>query len=140
MNNFNFVFNPDKIEKIVDFENNMLKEYSQIISQYSDVFAEYGYSLDVGCVWINNRKKIKSSSRIIFQNGYSCYIYCDVLKNGEILCYNANDGEADYYEVSTSWNISYISKSFFSLKVTLCPATDDIKDEMTRLLKTAKNL
>ena len=83
----------------------MLIEYSRIINQYSDVFAKYGCSLDVGFIWVNNRRKSKSTSRMTFQNGYSCYIYCDVLRNGKVLRYKTNDGEADYYEVSTSWNI-----------------------------------
>lgn len=44
----------------------------------------------------------------------------------------------DYYELSTSWNISLISRFFFHLDVYLCTDTTDVINEMERLLKIVK--
>lgn len=130
-----FTYTHSRADMIVEHEKMMLKGYSKIISNYSDMFAQYDCSLNVGCVWNNSIKKNISNSRISFQNGYSCYIYCDVLKDGNVLRYNTDDGEADYYEATVSWNISSIEKSFFHLTVTLHSEMDGIHDEIMQLLK-----
>ena len=135
-----FIYTPNRTDIIVEHEIMMLKEYSKIISKYSDMFAQYGCSLNVGCVWNNSLKKNISNSRTSFQNGYACYIYCDVLKDGNVLRYNTYDGEADYYEATVSWNISSIERSFFHLTVTLYSEIDGIHDEIMQLLKVVEAL
>ena len=135
-----FIYTPNKTDIIVEHENSMLKEYSRIINNYSDMFAQYGCCLEVGCIWNNCLKKSTSTSRLPFRNGYSCYIYCDVLKAGELVRYNTSDGEVNYYEASTSWNISSIVKSFFNLKVTLFVEMNDVHNEMMQLFKIVKEL
>ena len=135
-----FIYAPNRTDIIVEHETMMLKEYSKIISNYSDIFAQYGCSLNVGYVWNNSLKKNISNSRISFQNGYACYIYCDVLKEGNVLRYNTYDGEADYYEATVSWNISSIEKSFFHLIVTLRSEMDSIHNEIMQLLKVVEAL
>ncbi len=135
-----FVYTPDKTDKIVEHEITMLEKYSKIINGYSDMFARHGCTLNVGCVWNNSLKKYSSDSRIPFQNGYACYVFCDVLKDGHTLCYNTCDGEADYYEATASWNISSIEECFFHLMVTLHSEQDGIHDEMAQLLKVVETL
>lgn len=135
-----FVYTPDKADVIVEHEITMLEKYSKIINGYSDMFTRHGCTLNVGCVWNNSLKKYSSDSRIPFQNGYACYVFCDVLKDGHTLCYNTCDGEADYYEATASWNISSIEECFFHLMVTLHSEQDGIHDEMAQLLKVVETL
>ena len=134
-----FIYTPNKTDIIIYHENKILEEYSRIIKKYSNMFEQYDCSLEVRCFWHNCIQKKKSASRLPFQNGYSCYIYCDVFKSGDILCYKTNDGEADYYEASAFWTVSSISKSFFNLKVTLYTMLDDIDCEMMQLLEIAQH-
>lgn len=60
-------------------------------------------------------KKEHSASRLPFKNGYECYIYCEVQKDGKEVHIESNDGEADYYALSASWIISSIERSFLKL-------------------------
>lgn len=39
-----FIYTPNRTDIIVEHEIMMLKEYSKIISNYSDMFAQYGCS------------------------------------------------------------------------------------------------
>ena len=133
-----FIYTPNRNDIIVEHEKEMYKEYSKRIDDYSEMFARYGCSLNIGCVWCNLLKKSTSDSRISFQNGYSCYFYCDVLKDGNILRYNTCDGEVDYYETTTYWNISSIQSSFFRLIVTLYSELDSIHEEIMQLLKVVE--
>lgn len=130
-----FMYTPNKIDIIEEHEKNMLEEYSRIINSYSDIFAQYGCTLKVGFVWNNCLKKHTSTTRLPFQNGYLCYVCCDIFKAGKIFSYNTNDEEADYYEASTFWNITSITKFFFKLSVTLYTEMNDIHKEMNRLFK-----
>ena len=133
-----FIYTPDKNDVIVKHEAMMLTEYSEKISNYSALFAQYDCSLSVKCVWNNLLKKNISHSRIPFKNGYACYVCCDVIKNGNVLRYNTHDGEADYYDATVFWNISSIERAFFHLTATLYSETDDIHSKIMELLKVAK--
>lgn len=134
-----FVYSSDSANVITEHEKMMLNEYSNIISEYSDMFAQYDCTLDVGCYWTNPLKNIKSFSEISFRNGYRCYIYCNVMKDGEILRYKSDNDDADYFEASVSWNISAVNRSFFHLTVTLNHEMD-IHNEIKQLLKVTESL
>lgn len=120
---------------IVEHEDKMFEKYSQIVSKYSVMFAKYNCSLNIERSWINLLENINSKNRLPFKNGYSCYIYCNVEKNGEVVRYENGDGEVDFYEVSTLWCVSSISRFFFRLKVMLWTETNEVEKEITRLLR-----
>ena len=115
-----FVYTPDKDNEIVRHEKTMLEKYLNIIKKFNPIFEQYDYSLKVGCRWTNFLKKDYSAHRLPFKNGYECYIYCEVQKDGKEVHIDSNDGEVDYYALSVSWIISSIERRCFKIYVSLC--------------------
>lgn len=134
-----FVYTSDKDDEIVRHEKIMLEKYLNILDSYRTIFEQYNCSLEVGCGWTNFLKKKYSTYRLPFENGYECYIYCEVQKDGKEVHIESNDGEADYYALSASWTISSINRWFFKIIVSLCSATDDIENDMNELLQMLSN-
>ena len=126
----NFFYTPRKVTQIVQHEGDMLEKYQRKINKYSKRFSLYGCSLCVGLVWINLKTNERSYLRLPFQDGYSCYVYCDIEKNGKLLRHYETNGEADYYELSCIWNVSSISNLFFRRHVSLFTIACDIDDEL----------
>lgn len=120
--------------KLQDFETDMLNKYIGIIRPYEIHFRKIGYELKVELGWANSRQKIWSSNRIPFMNGYKCYVYCLVEKDGEIVRVESNDGEADYYPLIAEWMISSIYRNAFKLKASICTALDDVEADVAELL------
>ena len=134
-----FVYTPDKDDEIVRFETIMLKKYLKILDSYREIFGQHNCSLEVGCRWTNFLKNEYSAHRLPFKNGYECYVYCEVQKNGKEVHIESNDGEVDYYALSASWIISSIERKFFKINVVLSSATDDVESDMNELLKLLSN-
>lgn len=134
-----FLYTPDKDDEIVRFEKIMLEKYLKILGSYRTMLAQNNYSLKVGCGWANFIKKEYSAHRLSFKNGYECYIYCEIQKNGKEVHIESDDGEVDYYPLSASWIISSIERRFFKLNVSLCSATDDIENDINELLQLLFN-
>lgn len=134
-----FLYTPDKDDEIVRFEKIMLEKYLKILGSYRTMLAQNNYSLKVGCGWTNFIKKEYSAHRLSFKNGYECYIYCEIQKNGKEVHIESDDGEVDYYPLSASWIISSIERRFFKLNVSLCSATDDIENDINELLQLLFN-
>lgn len=130
-----FVYSPDKDDKIVRHEKIMLEKYLKVIDGYRAIFEQHNCSLKVGCRWTNFLKKEYSTHRLPFKNGYECYIYCEVQKDGKEVHIESNDGEVDYYSLSVSWIISSIERRFFKINVLLSSATNDIENDMNELLQ-----
>lgn len=134
-----FAYTSDKDEKIIEHEILMLEKYLDILDSYRTTFEQYNCSLKVGCRWTNFLEKEHSASRLPFKNGYECYIFCEVQKDGREVHIKSNDGEVDYYALSSSWIISSIERRFFKNNVSLCSAADDVEDDMNRLLQLLCN-
>lgn len=130
-----FIYTSDEDDKIIKHENLMLEKYSNIFDSYRKIFEQYNCSLEVGLRWTNSLKKEYSASRLPFKNGYECYIYCEVQKDGKEVHIESNDGEVDYYPLSASWIISSIERKIFKISVSLCVAADDVEDDMNKLLQ-----
>ena len=135
----NFLYTSDKVQEIVRHEKIMLEKYSGILDNYRAIFEQFNCSLKVGQGWINFFKKEHSAHRLAFKNGYECYIYCEVQKDGKEVHIKSNDGEVDYYALSASWIISSIERRFFRINVSLCSAADDIENDMNRLFQLLSN-
>ena len=73
-----------------------------------------------------------------FQNGYQCYVYCVVQKDGNEVRIGSIDGEADYYPLSTAWMISSIFRKFFKLTAELYANTDDADADLNDFLSQLK--
>ena len=88
-----FIYTSDEDEKIIRHEKIMLEKYSDILDRYRIIFEQYNYSLKIGRRWTNFLKKEHSASRLPFKNGYECYIYCEVQKDGKEVHIESNDGK-----------------------------------------------
>ena len=75
-----------------------------------------------------------------FQNGYQCYVYCVVQKDGNEVRIGSIDGEADYYPLSTAWMISSIFRKFFKLNAELYANTDAADADLNDLLSQLQYL
>ena len=76
-----FVYTSDKDDEIVKHEKIMLEKYSNILDSYRAIFKEYNCSLKVGYGWEKFQKKNIQQIGCLL-NGYECYIYCEVQKDG----------------------------------------------------------
>lgn len=130
-----FIYEPDKNEQIIEYEKTMLEKYSNILDRYRIMFEQYNCLLKIGCRWSNFLKSEYSVHRLPFKNGYECYIYCEVQQNGKEVHIESTDGEVDYYALSASWIISSIERNLFKLRVSLYTNTDDIENDMEKLLR-----
>ena len=90
-----FKYMPDKEKIIIEHENKMLAEYQKIFNTYATAFSEHGCTIKSGCGWSNLLKRNYSEERLPFRNGYACYIYCDIQRNGKSILYEDKEGEAD---------------------------------------------
>ena len=126
-------------DEIISHENNMLALYREKIKEYMPLFEEYGCSLKVGLMWNYFPGDTVTCRRGSFKNGYLCYVYCEVQKDGNVVSVDSNDGEADYYTLSTEWNISSITRKFFKLIVVLCTDTDEVDEDLNVLLSHLKD-
>lgn len=135
-----FIYKPEKEKIIIEHESRMIEKYCEAIEKYSVAFDKYDCTIQIGWEWSNSSTGNRDEKRLPFKNGYNCYLYCNIQRNGETVRYEDEDGEVDYYEVMSEWNISFISRFFFKLNVTLYDNTDEIYEEMTRLLKIVESL
>lgn len=130
-----FSYDVSKEQLIINHEDIMLETYSKIISSYSSLFRLYDCSLEVKLFWIDFSTKKRSNYRLSFHNGYSCYVYCEVQKDGKEVHVKSIDGEVDYYSLSATWMVSSIERNFFKTKVSLYSDTDDIENDMKKLFQ-----
>lgn len=129
-------------DQIIAHEDCMLDVYREAIKKHTPFFEKMGCSLSVGLMWSYFPKDNVLLQRGSFKNGYQCYVYCVVQKDGKDVCVNSIDGEADYYSLSTAWMISSVSRNFFKLKVLLYDDVDEVDVDLSDLfsqLQSATN-
>lgn len=125
-------------DEIIFHENNMLALYLEKIKKYVPLFEKSGYSLKVGLMWKYFPRDTVILQRGNFQNGYQCYVYCVVQKDGKEVHIGSFDAEADYYSLSTAWMISSISRKLFKLNAELYANTDDADADLNDFLSQLK--
>lgn len=130
-----FIYDKSKSQSIINHENAMLETFSKIIGSYSSLFEQYDCSLDVSLFWIDFSTEQRSDSRLPFNIGYSCYVCCEVQRDGKEVRVKSMDGEADYYSLSAAWMVSAIEKNFFKTKVSLYSDTDDVENDIKDLFR-----
>jgi len=119
-----------KNDEIIEHENRMLATYNEKVMKYQPLFKEKGYSLNTGMMWKRFPRDDVAFKRGDFQNGYQCYVYCKVLKDGKEVMTRSNDDEDDYYSLSTGWMISYVRRFFFRLYAELYFDTEDADEDL----------
>ena len=103
-----FAYDKSKAQRIINYEDIMLKTYSKIISTYTSLFEQYDCSLKVRLFWIDFSTERRSNRRLPFRIGYACYVCCEVQRDGKEVQVKSADGEADYYSLSATWMVSSI--------------------------------
>ncbi len=134
-----FTYDVSKEQLIINHEDIMLETYSKIIGSYSSLFKQYDCSLEVRLFWIDFLTKKRSNHRLPFHNGYACYVYCEVQRDGEEIHVKSIDDEVDYYSLSATWMVSSIERNFFKTNVSLYSDTDDIENDMKELFQLLSN-
>ena len=134
-----FAYDKSKAQRIINYEDIMLKTYSKIISTYTSLFEQYDCSLKVRLFWIDFSTEKCSDRRLPFHVGYACYVCCEVQRDGKEIQVKSVDGEADFYLLSATWMVSSIERSFLKAKVSLYSDTDDIENDMKELFRLLSN-
>jgi len=117
-----FKYSKAKEEIIKCHENKMLERYHELIQKYASLIKSYNCEISLGLYWLNSNTKeyseskipINQDSRIKIQNGYVCYVFCSVIRDGEIVKIESDDGEVDYYLLSETWQVTSVFKPFFT--------------------------
>lgn len=125
-------------EQIIFHENQMLALYIEKTKKYIPFFEEKGYFLKVGLMWKRFPRDTVMFQRGSFQNGYQCYVYCVVQKDGHEVRIDSIDGEVNYYSLSTAWMISSIFRKFCKLNVTFYVSIDDVDTDLNGFLSQLK--
>lgn len=120
---------------IISHETDMLALYLEKLKKYAAPCRERGYSLKTGLMWQYFPKDTVTFQRGDFRNGYTCYVYCAIQKDGSEVRVNGTDGEAKYYPLSAAWMISSIFQKCLKLNVELYTNTDDADADMNALLQ-----
>ncbi len=123
-----------------NFEDELLLKYKKSIYPYSSLFENLNCHLRIELGWNNCFKNTGASKRLSMENGYECYVFCIVEKDGKEVQIKSFDGEVDYYPLIASWKISSVSRKFFKLKVTTYEKLNDIDDEMNSMLSKLQHL
>lgn len=100
----------------------------------SKSFEKIGCTLKIIREWYNSKERITSNIRLPIKFGYECRICCFVIRNGKTLKIPSNDGEADYYECSSCYTVSFVTKSLFRLKLILNSDFSETMNELTSFL------
>jgi len=124
----------DKDNSIIEHEHYMLNEYQSLTEKYADLFKEYSCMLETSLFWIDDPHKVVSGERIPFKNGYSCHVEIKVTQNGEVVRCEDDEGEVDYYDLSLTYGISYISRKFFKRTIVLIEKDNEVEEDIIRML------
>lgn len=116
-------------------EDTVLQEIFAATRNIAKSIEKYGCTLEIIREWNNDQDKITSDTRLPIKFGYQCWISCLVIRNGKTLKIPANDGEADYYECSSCFTVSLITKSFFRLKLILNSNFSETLNELASFLE-----
>lgn len=124
--------------KIIKHEEYMRFKYNELAEKYKDAFAEYHCSLKLEMRWYNcmSIKQKVYNQRIPFKNGYICFIDFSVQQNGEDFKLISNDGEADYYLLADSTNITDITWLLVCRRMNLISDTEFFEEELHYYLET----
>lgn len=123
---------PALLSKVVKHEEQMMLKFNEIAKKYEEVFSEYGCSLKMQMQW-DNCLSIRQSVvnyRILLKNGYICSIYFYIEKDGKKLRLQSDDGEADWYELSNTSDITWITW-ILGWKIQLFTDAEDFEEELT---------
>lgn len=122
-----FVYKAGKEPLIIQHENTALALYSEILSEYAPLLEPFACSFKVALYWIDSSTGRRSEQRLPFCAGYTCFIYCEVQRNGKPVRVKSTDGEADHYELSAAWTVSSIGRIGLSTRASLYFNAEEVR-------------
>lgn len=121
-------------EKIIQHEDEMLKYYSEIITEkYGEFFQRNGCSVAVKLIWGNDLKRTSSERRIKFILGYSCDVYCEIQKKGKTVEVFLEEEDIGWYPLVKSWVITRIDFPFNKPPYLLIKDIEEVYEDMDEL-------
>ena len=135
-----YIITGEREKRIQDFEAEMLEKHKKLAIPYLPRFDVLGYELEIVLGWANLNRKTWSYNRLPIVNGYECFVYCLVKKDGEEVHVASKDGEADYYVLEKSWMISYVHRCFHKLKISLYESVDEVDADLNDLLLQLRHM
>ena len=120
------VITPIETTYLAQFENSLLEQIISCTAKIRDEIGKKGFDLVIELEWSNWLTHEWSKNRLSFQNGYMCDINCYIQKDGKCVGIYSDDGEADYYPLLSSTNISHINRKLFKFEIGIISDTDEI--------------
>lgn len=119
-------------EQIIQYEEKMLRTYSEIIShKYNEFFEKKGCTVELNLAWGNDAlKPTWSKKRTKFKYGYWGAVSCEIKKNGktvEILC---NEEDVGWILLDSSWRITRINFPFQKVPYYLIEDFEELYEDM----------
>ena len=127
------IYDINKENDIIKKETRIFDTYFKIISKYSSLFKKYNCFLNVSLFWNDFFTGYSSKSRLPFRNGYSCYMCCEVQREGQTVYVKSIDGEVDYYSVEAIWPVSAIERKLLKTEVVFYSNPEDVRNDMEQL-------
>ena len=132
INKFQYPLEMDKL--ILNHEEKVFILYQNIIiEKYQFFFEKHGYSLKIGCEWQYMHKNVCSKSRLPLKAGYSCHIYCEIQKKGDMITVYLQDEDIDNHPLFAIWEISRIDFPFNNPPYVLLSDINEIYEDMDEL-------
>lgn len=122
---------------IFSHENAKLSELDELISVLEPAFDKNGCAVSTGLFWRTSGTQVNLSARPDIADGYECYVYCIVQKNGKDVKIKSPDGENEIEGLSFGWKITSVCGKNSSLSVSLYDLDGAYGDvcELLRLLQ-----
>ncbi|MEI3219781.1 MAG: hypothetical protein V8S08_09435 [Lachnoclostridium sp.] len=121
-------------EKILQHEDEMLKYYSEIITEkYGEFFQRNGCSVVVKLNWGNDLKRAYSERRMKFELGYSCDVCCKIQKKGKTVEVFIEEEDIGWYPLVKSWKITIINLPFNNPPYLLIKDFEEFYEDMDEL-------
>ena len=135
----NFEYCKIKDAFLCNYEQNFLKKYEELFYKYDLIINQFGFTLNYGLFWKNYIYRKESLKRISRKNGYTCYLYCSVQKNGKDIKIPSEDGEVEFYYLSETWILTSISRLFLRLYANIYDDPVDVEQVLKTFVVHLRN-
>lgn len=118
-------------EEIIQHEEKIFKYYSEVISKkYGELFQRNDCNIYMKLIWVNDLKRTLSEQRIKMELGYSCYVDCEIQKDGKTVEIFLEEEDLGWYLLARTWMITRIDFTFNNPPYCLIDDTEEIYEDM----------
>lgn len=121
-------------EKIIQHEEEMLKYYSEIITEkYGEFFQRNDCSVELKLIWGNAFKRASSERRMKLGVGYLCEVSCEIQKKGKTVEVFLEEEDIGYYPLVKAWVITRIDFPFNKPQYLLIKDLEEFYEDIDEL-------